>query len=182
MAVLLDEDLANKALALSGLGCERLADQVVSLGAQRALTVSTAESCTAGLVAAYLGGVSGASEVLRGGAVTYVDEVKHQVLGVTEQTLALHTAVSSETAEELARGSRALFASDVAVSVTGYAGPTGGTEADPVGTVYFGLAAGDGARTVRHVFEGSRNEVRTRAAAFALALLRIALKEPGQDA
>lgn len=176
MGALLDTDLAVEAHALSGLGVERLADRVISLGLQRDLTVSTAESCTAGLVAASLGAVSGASKVLRGGAVTYVDEVKHRVLGVSEQTLAQHTAVSAETAADLARGSRSLFSSDVAVSVTGYAGPTGGTEADPVGTVYFGLATAQGTRLARQVFPGSRNEVRHRATAFALALACIALE------
>ena len=147
------------------------AEQVISLGTARGLHVSTAESCTAGMVASTLGSVSGASEVLLGGAVTYVDAIKHKVLGVSEKTLAEHTAVSAQTACELAEGSRRLFGSDAAVSVTGYAGPTGGTEADPVGTVYFGLATAAGTQTHVRRFIGTRTEVRQAATLFALNLL-----------
>lgn len=153
------------------------AEQVISLGTARGLHVSTAESCTAGMVASSLGAVSGASEVLLGGAVTYVDAIKHKVLGVSEKTLAEHTAVSAQTARELAEGSRRLFGSDAAVSVTGYAGPTGGTAADPVGTVYFGLATAAGTQTHVRRFVGTRTEVRQAAALFALNLLLEGLKE-----
>lgn len=152
------------------------AEAVVREGAARGLHVSTAESCTAGLVAASLGSVSGASNVLLGGAVTYVDAIKHKVLGVSSETLARHTAVSWQTAAELAQGSRSLFGSDVAVSVTGYAGPTGGTEQDPVGTVYFGLSTPRETTTTVRRFIGTRDEVRRAAAAFALSLVLDALE------
>ena len=147
------------------------AQAVVRAGTAKNLHISTAESCTAGLVAASVGSVSGASNVLRGGAVTYVDAIKHKVLGVSEKTLATYTAVSAQTAAELATGSRSLFESDIAVSVTGYAGPTGGTENDPVGTVYFGLATAEGTVTAVRRFLGTRDEVRRAAADFALSLV-----------
>lgn len=134
-------------------------------------TVATAESCTAGLVASTIASVPGASDVLRGGAVTYVDEIKNRLLGVSSETLERYTAVSSPCALEMAEGARPLFQASAAVSVTGYAGPGGGTAEDPVGTVYFGISTANGAKTYRKVFAGSRDEVRWQAAAFALELL-----------
>ena len=115
---------------------EFLAARLVERAADMGKTVCTAESCTAGMVASTIAGVPGASAVLRGGAVTYCDEVKRRVLGVSEATLAEYTAVSTETAGEMAHGALELFCADVAVSLTGYAGPGGGTERDPAGTVY----------------------------------------------
>lgn len=134
-------------------------------------TVATAESCTAGLVASTIASVPGASDVLRGGAVTYVDEIKNRLLGVPSETLERYTAVSSPCAREMAEGARALFQVSAAVSVTGYAGPGGGTAEDPVGTVYFGISTASGTETYRKVFAGSRDEVRWQAATFALELL-----------
>ena len=134
-------------------------------------TVATAESCTAGLVASTIASVPGASDVLRGGAVTYVDELKNRLLGVSSEILERYTAVSSPCAREMAEGARVLFQVSAAVSVTGYAGPGGGTAEDPVGTVYFGISTASGTETYRKVFAGSRDEVRWQAAAFALELL-----------
>ena len=145
--------------------------RVVTLGCARGRTVSTAESCTAGMVASSIADIPGASAVLRGGAVTYCNEIKHEVLGVSEQTLAAHTAVSEATAREMASGSKALFGSDVAVSLTGYAGPGGGTKTEPAGTVYIATCDSAGLLCERHVFSGSRNEVRAQAAARALELV-----------
>lgn len=135
------------------------------------LTLATAESCTAGLVAARIADIPGASDVLRGGAVTYCDAVKRRVLGVSEDTLRLHSAVSDPCAREMAVGARGLFEADMAVSLTGYAGPGGGTLDDPAGTVYIGLADGRGVICARCSFEGSRNDVRAHAALFALQML-----------
>lgn len=145
----------------------KLVASAVSCGA----TVATAESCTAGLVASTIASVPGASDVLRGGAVTYVDEIKNCLLGVSSETLERYTAVSSPCACEMAEGARSLFEVSAAVSVTGYAGPGGGTAEDPVGTVYFGISTASGTETYRKVFAGSRDEVRWQAAAFALELL-----------
>lgn len=150
---------------------DRLSRELVALACERGLTVSTAESCTAGMVASAIADVPGASAVLRGGAVTYCDEVKHEVLGVRSDTLAEHSAVSRETACEMAEGSRRAFRSDVAVSLTGYAGPGGGTPADPAGTVYLATSDSSGTESHRCVFSGGRNEVRAKAACRALELL-----------
>lgn len=148
-----------------------VAHKLVVAAAACGATVATAESCTAGLVASTIASVPGASDVLRGGAVTYVEEIKNRLLGVSSETLERYTAVSSPCAREMAEGARALFQVSAAVSVTGYAGPGGGTAEDPVGTVYFGISTANGTETYRKVFAGSRDEVRWQAAAFALELL-----------
>lgn len=158
------------AMTLEGrLECaaRELVDRVRGIG----LTLATAESCTAGLVAARIADIPGASDVLRGGAVTYCDAVKRRVLGVSEDTLRLHSAVSDPCAREMAVGARVLFEAEMAVSLTGYAGPGGGTLDDPAGTVYIGLADERGVTCARCSFEGSRNDVRAHAALFALQML-----------
>lgn len=158
------------AMTLEGrLECaaRELVDRARGIG----LTLATAESCTAGLVAARIADIPGASDVLRGGAVTYCDAVKRRVLGVSEDTLRLQSAVSDPCAREMAVGARGLFEADMAVSITGYAGPGGGTLDDPAGTVYIGLADGRRATCARCSFEGSRNDVRAHAALFALQML-----------
>lgn len=158
------------AMTLEGrLECaaRELVDRARGIG----LTLATAESCTAGLVAARIADIPGASDVLRGGAVTYCDAVKRRVLGVSEDTLRLHSAVSDPCAREMAVGARGLFEADMAVGLTGYAGPGGGTLVDPAGTVYIGLADGRRATCARCSFEGSRNDVRAHAALFALQML-----------
>ena len=147
------------------------AKQLVETGIARGMTVSTAESCTAGMVASLIADIPGASEVLRGGAVTYCDDIKHQVLGVSIETLDRFTAVSMQTAQEMAQGSRQLFSSTVAVSLTGYAGPGGGTSADPAGTVYIGIDSARGTRSHRYVFQDTRNVVREQSALEAIKLV-----------
>ncbi|MDY4040665.1 MAG: CinA family protein [Collinsella sp.] len=148
-----------------------LAEELVGRATRSGVAVATAESCTAGMVASLIAGVPGASAVLKGGAVTYTDEIKRDVLGVSGATLAAHTAVSAACAEEMAIRAAALFEADLAVSLTGYAGPGGGTAADPAGTVYIGIRTPRGASVERHVFSGSRNAVRLQAAVRALELL-----------
>ena len=147
---------------------EELALDIVERASARGVTVSTAESLTAGMIASTIADIPGASAVLRGGAVTYCDEIKQRVLGVE------HTAVSHQTAREMAAGSLELYQSDIAVSATGYAGPGGGTEDDPAGTFYIGWAyrAADGevpvVDSVRCHYEGDRSCVRAHAVAEAL--------------
>lgn len=153
------------------LDIERVSQKVVEAYALIGKTIATAESCTAGMVSSVLADVPGASKVLRGGAVTYCDEIKHRVLGVPEAILARYTAVSDMTAKEMALASRDLFQSDVAVSLTGYAGPGGGSASDPVGTVYIGLAMPSSLLVERCYFEGTRTSVRKKAALRALELL-----------
>lgn len=145
-----------------------LCQKLVETCAAKGLTVSTAESCTAGLVAARIADVSGASACLKGGAVTYCDEAKQALLGVSPSTLHSFTAVSRQTALEMATGSRQVYASDIAVSTTGYAGPGGGTEEDPAGTVYIGIASKHGHQAWRCSFAGDRQQVRLEAVRFAL--------------
>lgn len=157
------------------MGIEReileLSSELVATCSKAGLTVSTAESCTAGLVASSIADVPGASSCLRGGAVTYCDEAKHAILGVSLATLRSFTAVSRQTALEMATGSRQVYSSDISVSTTGYAGPGGGTEADPAGTVYIGIASKLGYRAYRCTFDGDRRQVRLAAVRFAIEKL-----------
>jgi nicotinamide-nucleotide amidase len=133
-------------------------EQVVVRELQRqGKRVITAESCTGGFVAHTLTNVSGASDVFPGGLVTYSNELKHTLLGVSPGTLATHGAVSEETALEMAVGARDRYAADYAIAITGIAGPTGGTESKPVGTVCIGLAYPNGA-AVRREFNPYERE------------------------
>ena len=146
---------------------------VVALLEAAGARVAAAESCTGGLVAAALTEVPGASHVFAGAAVAYTEAMKARWAGVPEGLLAAHGAVSREVAQALADGVRAACGADWGVSTTGWAGPGGGTEADPVGTVYLGLSGPAGVRAVeRHVFGGDRARVRRAACAHALELLR----------
>ena len=149
---------------------EELARDLVERASARGVTVSTAESLTAGMIASTIADIPGASAVLRGGAVTYCDEIKHRVLGVEQETLDRFSAVSHQTAREMAVGSLDLYQSDVAVSATGYAGPGGGTEQDPAGTFYIGAADGGApvVESARCHYEGDRSCVRAHAVAEAL--------------
>ena len=139
---------------------QALAKKLVETASQKKALVSFAESCTGGLIGACVTDVAGASAVFPGSAVTYCNQAKHNILGVDESILATAGAVSSECAVQMALGSRRLYGSDLAVSVTGIAGPDGGTDEKPVGTVWFGFAAASGSGSfVRH-FSGGRRDVR----------------------
>ena len=132
------------------------------------LTVSAAESCTGGLVGSYITDIAGASEYFRGSAGTYCNEMKEHILGVSHDTLETYTAVSAQTAGEMAEGSRRLYRSDLAISTTGIAGPGGGSAAQPVGLVYTGIAGPWGTLTHRDVYLGDRTEIKRRAATGAI--------------
>jgi nicotinamide-nucleotide amidase len=136
------------------------------------LTLATAESCTGGLVAARLTDVPGASDVFVGAVVAYANAVKAAELGVSEDVLARHGAVSAETARAMAAGARERLGADVAVAVTGVAGPGGGTAEKPVGLVYTAVAAPDGGADSRFGFHGDRDEIRLRAAVMSLHEVR----------
>jgi competence/damage-inducible protein CinA-like protein len=145
---------------------------VLDLARARGLSLAAAESCTGGLVAARLTSVPGSSDVVRGGVVAYDNDVKRGLLGVSEENLAAHGAVSAETAAEMAVGARASLGADAAVSTTGIAGPGGGTPEKPVGLVYL-HASGPGAQLDREFnLPGDREAVRRRATTAALHLLR----------
>ena len=135
-------------------------------------TMCCAESCTGGLIGAAMTDLPGSSEYFLGSAVTYSNEAKMRLLGVKEQTLIDHGAVSEETAREMALGAAALFGADYSVAVTGIAGPGGATDTKPVGLVY--IAVSDGSRVVvtKNNFEGGRQQVRDSTVVEACGLLK----------
>ena len=149
-----------------------IAEIVLDLCRARGLTLGTAESCTGGMVAARLTSVPGSSDVFRGALVAYADDVKSSELGVPAELLDVHGAVSAEVAEAMAHGARERLGVDVAVAVTGVAGPDGGTAEKPVGLVFAHAAGPDGGRGVRTELPGDREMIRGRATATSLHLVR----------
>lgn len=152
---------------------------VLDLARGRGLTIAAAESCTGGLVGARLTSVPGSSEVFVGGVIAYDDRLKLGLLDVPDGLLNRHGAVSAEVASAMARGARRILQADVAVSVTGVAGPGGGTAEKPVGLVFVHAASPDGEQAAELRLPGDRNAVRRRAAASALHLLRRLLAQSG---
>jgi nicotinamide-nucleotide amidase len=140
--------------------------------------VATAESCTGGLVAHAITQVSGSSGYLAGGVVAYSDAVKIAQLGVPQGVLDAHGAVSAQVARAMAEGARDLFAVDMAVSITGIAGPDGGTAAKPVGLTYLAVAGPAGTDVRRVVWSGDRGANKLSSAALALEMLLTAASEP----
>ena len=151
-----------------------VASNLVELLKARGLTCATAESCTGGGVGSAITAVPGSSAVFAGGVISYSNDVKQDVLGVSPETLATVGAVSSETAAQMADGVRKLLKVDLAVSLTGIAGPDGGSAEKPVGLVWFGLATKDGVRTEKAIFRGDRDGIRRNAVVHALGMLTIA--------
>ena len=149
-----------------------LSEIVLDLLGEQGWTAATAESCTGGMVAARLTDIAGSSEAFAGGVVAYSNELKMSLLGVPAELLEVHGAVSAETAEAMAEGARQRLGADVAVSVTGVAGPGGGTEEKPVGLVYLHVASPAGGEGRRMEWPGDRAIVRARATVAALQLLR----------
>jgi len=145
---------------------------VVALLRERGLTVACAESCTGGGLGARLTAAPGSSAVFLGGVIAYANAAKTALLGVPEATLAQHGAVSAPTAAAMAAGARGRLGADWAVSITGVAGPEGGTAEKPVGLVYLGLAGPSGTRTYEHHFIGIREDIRRRSTQMGLQLLR----------
>jgi len=146
------------------------------------LTVSTAESCTGGLLGAMLTRIPGSSAWFRQGWITYADDAKTSMLGVDDALLERHGAVSEEVAAAMASGARERSGSDLAVSITGIAGPDGATPGKPVGLVYIAIAAQDDSRTTRHLFPGDRENVRLFAARTALNRLRLHIERRSDGA
>ena len=147
------------------------AEKLVKVLAEEKMTCATAESCTGGGVGYAITAVSGSSAVFCGGVISYDNSVKRDVLGVPEEVLATKGAVSSECAAAMAEGARRLLKTDLAVSLTGIAGPGGGTAEKPVGLVWFGLASPSSTATEMKIFPGDREAVRTAAIEYALCLL-----------
>ena len=151
-----------------------VAEKLVALLKAQGLTCATAESCTGGGVGSAITAVPGSSAVFAGGVISYSNDVKRDVLGVSSDILQNVGAVSSETAAQMAEGARRLLKTALAVSLTGIAGPDGGSEEKPVGLVWFGLATTDGVRTEKAIFRGDRAQVRAQAVTHALGMLTIA--------
>jgi len=160
---------------------DTLAGVVGSLLLSAGVTVATAESCTGGLIGKLLTDVSGSSRYYAGGIITYSNEAKTALLGVARSTLAEHGAVSEPVAREMARGVTEAFGTDYGVSVTGIAGPTGGTAQKPVGLVFIGLHGPESTLVKERRFgsDPPREVIRLRAARTALNLLRLRLSEGG---
>ena len=138
---------------------------------EKGLNLSLAESCTGGLIGDRITNLPGSSEYFMGSVVAYAYEAKVALLGVSWETLNLHGAVSYETVLEMARGARKVMSTDIAVSVSGIAGPGGATDEKPVGTTWIGLVAGDGEWTRHFLFSGDRVENKSSAADAALQML-----------
>ena len=171
------EQLANKIAdalgpAVFALNGETMEDVVGAMLTGSGRTLSVAESCTGGLISMRLTEVPGSSGYFMEGAVTYSNEAKVRTLGVSESTLQTHGAVSSQTAEEMAKGMRERAGTDLAIAVTGVAGPGGGSEEKPVGTVFVGYADGYATRSMKFMFPGDRELIRWRASQAALDYLR----------
>ncbi len=148
----------------------RMARRVLDLCRKHGLRVATAESCTGGLVAGMLTEIAGSSDVVERGFVTYSNEAKQTMLGVPAAVLKRYGAVSSETAAAMAKGALKNSLADIAVSITGIAGPGGGSKQKPVGLVYFGAARRGGQRLVQRRLYGEIGRSRVRALSVAQAL------------
>ena len=151
--------------------CPSDVEVLIGLLKERGRTMAAAESCTGGMIGAAVTDMPGCSEVFKGSAVTYSNEAKMALLGVSEDTLIRNGAVSAETARQMALGAARIYHSDYSVAVTGIAGPGGATDTKPVGLVY--IAVSDGSRVVatRNLFDGDRRSVREQTVSEALRLL-----------
>lgn len=138
----------------------RLSAELKKYFITKGMTLAGAESCTGGLLGGAITELSGSSQYFQGSAVTYSNEAKMNLLGVSEKTLNLHGAVSSACAAEMSMGAMRLYSSDMAFSVTGIAGPEGGTDKKPVGTVFLGYSGPFGTKTLCRLFPGDRSAVR----------------------
>ncbi len=143
-----------------------------SLLINKSLTISTAESCTGGLIGHMLTSIPGSSSYFMGGIISYSNEAKMDLLNVSPETLKQHGAVSAQTAEEMALGVKSQFKTDIGVSVTGIAGPDGGSDEKPVGTVFMGYFIFGGLYSVRYLFKGDRAEIKQQTAETALENVR----------
>ena len=173
-----DVKVDTENLSMSGPESRKsLEETVVELLAEKNYTVTTAESCTGGLIAGTLVNAAGASDVLNEGYVTYSNEAKERLAGVRHDTLERYGAVSEQTAREMAEGAAKAAGADAALSATGIAGPGGGTEEKPTGLVYIGCYL-NGRTTVREFrFTGNRQENRLHTVEMALAMLKEELSE-----
>ena len=158
-------------LRKNNLNADTLQENVVETLIKHNLKVATAESCTGGLVSERITRVSGSSEVFDCGICSYSNRIKHKILGVSESTLSVLGAVSAETAIQMAEGVKKLSGADIGLSTTGIAGPTGGSEAKPVGTVWMAIATPHGTIATMRNCGTDRSQIISRASAYAIEML-----------
>lgn len=151
--------------------------EIVNCLTEKGLKITAAESCTGGLFASKITAVPGSSSCFDGSFVTYSNEQKIRLLGVSPKTLEDFGAVSYQTALEMARGAKKSFEADIAVGITGIAGPGGGNDEKPVGTVYISVAFSGGEVAAKCLFSGNRDEVREQAVSFGQCLAKKILTE-----
>ena len=147
---------------------------------KRKWKVTTAESCTGGLLAGRLINAAGASKVIQQGYITYSNKAKRNLLGVEKITLEQYTAVSDQVVYEMAEGGAKAANADVCIAITGLAGPDGGSEAIPVGTVYIGCCLHGAVKVEQYQFKGNRQKIRDYAVVRALNLLRLCILEESE--
>lgn len=149
---------------------DRLGFQLGNIIREQHLWLAVAESCTGGMLSHRITNIPGASEYFRGGVIAYANEVKVDILGVSSKTLDDFGAVSEETVIEMARGVRKSLDVDIGVSVSGIAGPSGGTIEKPVGTTWIGLSSADRDSAVKYIFPGNRYEINSQASDAAMKM------------
>jgi len=155
---------------------QQLSIQIGQILNKKGFTIATAESCTGGLLAHVLTGVSGSSDYFIGGVVAYSNQVKESALGVQTDTLIKHGAVSSQTAQKMAEGIRTKFHTTIGLSTTGIAGPTGGTPEKPVGLVWLGISTPEKTNTYECYFSGDREVIQYQSVKEILSQLLISLE------
>ncbi|MGQ9817860.1 MAG: CinA family protein [bacterium] len=148
-----------------------LALSAARLLSKNGLSLSVCESCTGGMLGSVITEVPGSSKYFKGGIIAYSNEVKRGVVGVKTKTLRKFGAVSEQTAQQMAQGVRRIIKTDIGISITGIAGPAGGTRGKPVGTVFIGIADNKKTRIYKFHFKGNRNQIRKRVCIQALKLL-----------
>lgn len=178
----MEQNVNNVAIAnVANVEDISLETAVVQLLKERGLTVTCAESCTGGLLSGRIINVPGVSDVYKAGFVTYSNKAKHKLLGVRNSTLKKYGAVSPQTAWEMAVGAARVTKSDVALAVTGIAGPDGGTPKKPVGLVYIGCIVKGKVTVKKYRFSGDRSQIRKSTVTAALKLLRKCVLEASKD-
>jgi nicotinamide-nucleotide amidase len=155
---------------------KRMTENIIRELTHREETITFAESCTGGRIAAAFTAVSGASSVLNGACITYSNEIKHRWLGVEKEVLENHGAVSKECVSQMLDGIMEMAQADYAIAVSGIAGPTGGTEFKPVGTVYIGITTPETKEIHHCLFQGDRESVQEQSVSFAIQRLAKLLK------
>ena len=154
-----------------------LLDELQRLCIEKGVNVAIAESCTAGLIASRLTTLSGSSSYFKGGVVAYQTEIKTKILGVSQSIIDEKTEVSAEVVNQMAKSILEKFDADFAIATSGYAGPTGGTNKNPIGTVFIAIASAIGVVSTRFVFLGNRQSVVNQSSVSALSLLCAEIKK-----